>query len=255
MLPPAPRTPATVPTRRLALRYRLHRVLLGLASGMAAVTLTAHAAGADNTVVKAVKFDDVKEINKQLAKGLDPNATDPQGMPLIVLAAREKSDKVAAVLAANPKTDVDQLDRADENAMMLASLNGDITIVKLLIDKDAEINKKGWAPLHYAAANGHDDIAQLLLDRSAYIDAASPNGTTPLMMAARGNHASTIKLLLAAGADASLKNQLGLTALDFAKQYHAKDATDVLEAVAAETPKNASPASSTAPDKAQNGAK
>ena len=85
--------------------------------------------------------------------------------------------------------------------MMMAALNGDLDFVNLLIAKDAEVNKKGWAPLHYAATNGHDDIVKVLLDHSAYIDAGSPNGTTPLMMAARGGHVSTVKLLLDNGAD------------------------------------------------------
>jgi ankyrin repeat protein len=205
---------------------------LALAAGVAFGTLgalPAHAAPAD-TMIKAVKFDDVKEVKKQLANGMDPNMTDNQGMPLLVIAAREKSDKVVAALIENPKTDVEILDKAGENAMMMAALTGDINIVKLLIAKDAEVNKKGWAPLHYAAANGHDDIVKLLLDHDAYIDTGSPNGTTPLMMAARGGHVSTVKLLLDSGADLNVKNQLGLTALDFAKQYKEPDVVEGLTA-------------------------
>ncbi|HTH59922.1 MAG TPA: ankyrin repeat domain-containing protein [Paraburkholderia sp.] len=204
-------------------------VSYGVAGTLFAAAVPAHAASVDS-LVKAVKFDDVKAVGKDLASGMDPNATDDQGMPLIVIAAREKSDKVAALLVANPKTNIEAEDRAGENAMMLAALNGDQDLVKLLISKDAEVNKKGWAPLHYAAANGHDDIVKLLLDNSAYVDAGSPNGTTPLMMAARGNHLSTVKLLLDNGADASVKNQLGLTALDFAKHYNAPDVTKGLSA-------------------------
>jgi ankyrin repeat protein len=205
---------------------------VALAGGLACAALGAlpvQAASAD-TMIKAVKFDDVKEVNKQLANGMDPNLTDDQGMPLLVLAAREKSDKVAAVLVANPKTNIEITDKAGENAMMLAALNGDMDMVQLLISKDAEVNKKGWAPLHYAAANGHDDIVKLLLDHSAYVDAGSPNGTTPLMMAARGGHVSTVKLLLDNGADLTVKNQIGLNALDFAKQYKEPDVVEGLTA-------------------------
>nr|WP_242539989.1 ankyrin repeat domain-containing protein [Trinickia mobilis] len=209
------------------------------------VSQAAYASPAD-TMIKAVKFDDVKEVDKQLANGMDPNLTDQNGMPILVIAAREKSDQVAAALIANPKTDLEKLDPAGENAMMLAALNGDVDLVKLLISKDAEVNKKGWAPLHYAAANGHDDVVQLLIDHSAYIDAGSPNGTTPLMMAARGNHITTVKVLLDAGADPTIKNQLGLTALDFAKQYHAKDVTEGLTArlQSVQTTPSAAPAAS-----------
>jgi len=219
---------------RLAVQWAGRRVVrAALAGALACASFSAalpvEAAPAD-TMIKAVKFDDVNEVNKQLSRGMDPNMTDNQGMPLLVLAAREKSDKVAAALVANPKTNIEILDKAGENAMMLAALNGDIDLVKLLISKDAEVNKKGWAPLHYAAANGNDDIVKLLVDHSAYIDAGSPNGTTPLMMAARGGHISTVKLLLDSGADLNVKNQLGLTALDFAKQYKEPDVVEGLTA-------------------------
>ncbi len=221
----ATRKPAFTKLTRLAAR-------VALAGSVACATLFAGQAQATpaDTMIKAVKFDDVNEVNKQLAHGMDPNMTDDQGLPLLVLAAREKSDKVAAALIANPKTNIEILDKAGENAMMLASLNGDIDLVKLLISKDAEVNKKGWTPLHYAASNGHDDVVQLLLDNSAYIDAGSPNGTTPLMMAARGGHISTIKLLLDSGADITIKNQIGLNALDFAKAYKEPDAIAGLSA-------------------------
>ncbi|CAG4916218.1 ankyrin repeat domain-containing protein [Paraburkholderia gardini] len=205
---------------------------LALAGGLACMVfgaLPVQAAPAD-TMIKAVKFDDVKEVKKQLSQGMDPNMTDDQGMPLLVLAAREKSDQVGQALVDNPKTNVEIVDKAGENAMMLAALNGDMDFVKLLIAKGAEVNKKGWAPLHYAAANGNDAIVTLLLKYSAYVDAGSPNGTTPLMMAARGGHVSTAKLLLDAGADINVKNQIGLNALDFAKQYKEPDAVKGLTA-------------------------
>ena len=198
--------------------------------------LPAEATPAD-TMIKAVKFDDFKEVNKQLAQGMDPNMTDNQGMPLLVIAAREKSDKVVAALIANSKTDIEITDKVGENAMMMAALNDDLTIVKILIEKGAEVNKKGWAPLHYAAANGNDEIVKLLLDHSAYVDAGSPNGTTPLMMAARGGHVSTVKLLLDNGADINVKNQIGMTALDFAKQYKEPDVIEGLTARMQQTQK------------------
>ncbi|MGF6599717.1 ankyrin repeat protein [Paraburkholderia sp. GAS448] len=212
---------------------------LAITGGMAFAVLGALPAQATpaDTMIKAVKFDDVKEVNKQLAQGMDPNLTDNQGMPLLVIAAREKSDKVVAALIANSKTDIEITDKVGENAMMMAALNDDVTIVKILIEKGAEVNKKGWAPLHYAAANGNDEIVKLLLDHSAYVDAGSPNGTTPLMMAARGGHVSTVKLLLDNGADMNVKNQIGMTALDFAKQYKEPDVIEGLTARMQQTQK------------------
>ncbi|CAH2790726.1 MAG: FOG: Ankyrin repeat [uncultured Paraburkholderia sp.] len=199
-------------------------------AALTSVVVTPAQAAPIDSLIKSVKFDDVDGVNKLLAKGMDPNSVDNQGLPLIVLAAREKSDKVGAALIDNPKTNIEIQDKAGENAMMMASLNGDLNFVNQLIAKDAEVNKKGWAPLHYAAANGHDDIVKVLLDHSAYVDAGSPNGTTPLMMAARGGHVSTVKLLLDNGADLTVKNQIGMTALDFAKTYKEPDVVEGLTA-------------------------
>ena len=225
----APAIRAASLRRALAVRATLASFAGALVAALALVAPAAHAAPIDS-VVKSVKFDYAEGVAKALADGQDPNATDEHGMPLLVLAAREKSDKVAAVLLDNPKTKVDAEDSAGENALMLAALNGDVDLVKLLITKGAEVNKKGWTALHYAAANGHDEIAKLLLGYSAYVDAPSPNGTTPLMMAARGDHVSTIKLLLDGGADLNAKNQIGMNALDFAKQYKSPDAIKDLSA-------------------------
>ena len=51
---------------------------------------------------------------------------------------------------------------------------------------------------------------------NAYIDSESPNGTTPLMLAANSTSALTVKLLLEEGADPTLVNHGNASALDFA---------------------------------------
>jgi ankyrin repeat protein len=213
----------------------------------------ARAAPAD-AMIKKVKFNDVKGVTQLLDAGIDPNMLDNQGTPMLVLAAREKSGDVARLLVNNPKTNIEQLDAAGENAMMLAALNGDKGLVQLLIDKGAEVNKKGWTPLHYAATNGNDEIVKLLLDNSAYIDAGSPNGTTPMMMAARGGHITTVKLLLDEGADPTIKNQLGLTAISFAQQNNETEIADGLTA-RIRNMQQPSSAPGNQPAASQNGAK
>ena len=48
------------------------------------------------------------------------------------------------------------------------------------------------------------------------MNALSPNESTPLMMAAMYGSDDAVNALLAAGADPARKNQLGMTAADFA---------------------------------------
>jgi ankyrin repeat protein len=102
-------------------------------------------------------------------------------------------------------------------------------LARLLIKRDADINHPGWTALHYAASGGHTEIIRLLLDENAYIDAESPNGTTPLMMAARYGNSKAVQLLIEEGSDIQLKNQLGLGAIDFAKQGNRPDSLALLE--------------------------
>ena len=87
----------------------------------------------------------------------------------------------------------------------------------MLIERGAALNQPGWSALHYAATGPEPKIVQLLLERGADIDAASPNGTTPLMMAAQYGSEESVKLLLARGADAKRRNQRDMGAVDFAK--------------------------------------
>ena len=167
--------------------------------------------------------DDGAEISTLIRKGFDANVRDPKGEHALHLATRDNATKVIAALLRWDQIDVEPRNKVDESPLMLASLGGYLDTVKLLIGRGADVNKTGWAPLHYAATRGHLDVMNLLLERSAYIDAASPNGTTPLMMAAHYGTASAVKLLLEAGADPLLKNQKELTAIDFAQRANRAD--------------------------------
>ena len=160
-------------------------------------------------------------VQALLQRGFDPNTVNPEGVPALMLALRVAAPKVADVLVGWAQTKVEVRNAQDESPLMLAALRGQLDLVKKLVERDADINKTGWTPLHYAASGGHAEVAKLLLSHSAYIDAESPNGTTPLMMAAMYGSPEVVKLLLDEGADRDHKNQLGMTALDFAKQGRA----------------------------------
>jgi uncharacterized protein len=185
-------------------------------------------AGSYDDFFRALRVDDARTVQSLLNRGFDPNTADENGRSGLLLALQVPSPKAAEVLIRAEQTKIDVRNDKDESPLMLAALRGQKALVELLIWRDADINKTGWTPLHYAASGGHADIAKLLLEQSAYIDAESPNGTTPLMMAAMYGTPEVVKLLLDEGADASLKNQLGMTALDFAKQANRKDAIQML---------------------------
>lgn len=187
-------------------------------------------AGSYEDFFTAIKQDNPRAVAELLNRGFDPNTLSPSRDYGLILALREPSPLVTEVLLKWPTTQVEVRSAKDESPLMLAALHGLTEVCRQLIVRGADVNKPGWAPLHYAATRGHLEVMRLLLDHYAYIDAASPNGTTPLMMAARYGTLEAVTLLLEAGADPSLKNSLGLSAIDFANQAERKDAAALISA-------------------------
>ena len=188
-------------------------------------------AGSFEDFFNAIRNDEVKVISSLFERGFDPNTVNLNGEPAILNSLKLGSFKSFELIAKQPKTNLNVRNTHGESALMLVCLKGDLELAKMLIKRDADINHPGWTSLHYAATGGHSAIIQLLLEESAYIDAESPNGTTPLMMAARYGNAKAVQLLINEGADLQLKNQLGLTALDFAIQGQRPDAIQLLQSV------------------------
>jgi ankyrin repeat protein len=165
----------------------------------------------------AVRNDNVSNLTDFLNRGFDPNTRDAKGQTGLTIAMHEHSPKAAKVLLAQPGIDVNGLNQAGESPLMLAALTGDLPSVQVLLDRGAKVNLTGWSPLHYAAIGPELKIVQLLIDKGADLDAPSPNGTTPLMMAAQYGSEENVKLLLDKGADLKRRNQKDLGAVDFAK--------------------------------------
>ena len=187
-------------------------------------------AGSYDDFFNAVRQDNASKVKELLVKGFDTNTTDPKGQNGLYLALMQPSPRSALVLIEWSKTDVNKLNPKGESALMLVSLKGNRELAERLIKKGADINKTGWTPLHYAASADQVAIISLLLENSAYIDAESPNGTTPLMMAAMYGTSAAVSFLLQEGADPGLKNQQGLTALDFAQRGNRPDALNAIAA-------------------------
>lgn len=205
----------------------LARVLVFLA---AATVSIAAVAGSYEDFFRAVKSDNASAVTQLIQRGFDPNTRDAKGQTGLLLALREPSRRVSMVLIDAPKTDVDIVDPNGESALMIAALQGLREEVDGLLRRDAAVNKTGWTPLHYAATSGQIEIMKQLLENYAFIDAQSPNGTTPLMMAAMYGSTAGVKLLLDEGADPLMKNEQGLTAVDFARRANRSDAMELVSA-------------------------
>lgn len=187
-------------------------------------------AGSFDDFFIAIRRDDAGTIERLLRRGFDPNTRDANGLPPLVMAIREGSNRAIDALLAAPKIDVELRNPKDESPLMLASIKGQLPLAQRLIARGADVNKTGWTPLHYAASGGQVPLIRLLLENHAYIDAESPNGTTPLMMAAQYGTANAVRLLLEEGADPTLRNQRNFSALDFAHNSDRPEIMDLIQA-------------------------
>jgi uncharacterized protein len=187
-------------------------IAIGSLSGAGTV-----AADARTDFFRAIARDDVSGMRAAMLQGPSANARDADGSPALVVAAREKAWGALRALAQTRGTDIEAADAKGSNALMFAALHGELAVVEFLVSRGAEVNRQGWTALHYAAANGHLDVVRYLIEQHAYIDAESPNRTTPLMMAARQGQPTMVQLLVEEGADPTIRNDSGLTAADYAR--------------------------------------
>jgi ankyrin repeat protein len=173
-------------------------------------------AGSYDDFIAAVTFDQPSTIEKLLARGFDPNTPNEKGDAGILVALQSDAPKSAMLLAKFAQTNVNVQNQLGETPLMLAAINNQLELAKVLIARGADVNREGWTPLHYAATKGHREMMRLLLENDAYIDSESANGTTPLMMAAFSTSPLAVKLLLEEGADPTLVNHGNASALDIA---------------------------------------
>jgi ankyrin repeat protein len=199
-----------------------------------------HASSFDDFFI-AVKQDNVAAVRQLAQRGFDLNTLNTEGEHALFLAIRDDAPGVAAFLVGQPKVNVEARTAQGESPLMMAAIKGQLELASRLIARQAEVNKPGWAPLHYAVSRDTDNstaMVRLLLEHHAYIDAESPNGTTPLMMAAHYGSPEAVKLLLEEGADPLIRNQQGLTAIDFAHRANRAASADIIAAfVRARQPK------------------
>jgi ankyrin repeat protein len=174
-------------------------------------------AGSYEDFFQAVARDDAPAVGALLQRGFDPNTRDPKGQVGLFLALQAQALKAAEALLKHPSIDVDAANLNAETPLMMAALRGQLDWCKRLVARGASVSRDGWTPLHYAAAGPNADAVTWLVAQRAPLDARSPNGTTPLMMAAGYGTEKGADVLLGAGADARLRNLKDMSAADFAR--------------------------------------
>jgi ankyrin repeat protein len=131
----------------------------------------------------------------------------------------------------------------ERTALLVAACNGYPEIMRLLLDRGADINaSSSSATALHCAAVGNVERVQLLLDRGADINATVSNGVTPLMRALNGSTPAQIAsalFLIERGADTNAMANDGTTPLRSAAQMGQSEVVRALLAKGADPNKRA----------------
>jgi ankyrin repeat protein len=143
---------------------------------------------------------------------------------LATLAADRENVALLAAKGADPNRSMNIIGMFPTSPLIQAVVQGDPGVVAALIGAGADVNEKdqdGMAALHWAVVAHRVDVLKVLLARGAGVNVLDRFGYTPLHYAATIDFgdADTATALLAAGADSSVKNKEGKTALEQGREY------------------------------------
>jgi ankyrin repeat protein len=180
---------------------------------------------------------DVTEIEQLIAEGEKPNIQDAKSRtPLHVAAFMRKHEAARALLrrGANPNA----LDAERHDTITIAAVNNDLEMLKIALEGGgnarAITSPYDGTALIAAAHRGHVDVVRALIAAKAPLNHVNNLGWTALLEAVvLGNggrdHTAVVEALVKAGADVTVPDRHGTTALGHARTRGYSQIARILE--------------------------
>jgi uncharacterized protein len=137
---------------------------------------------------------------------------------LVQCVAEDKADDVALFFAAGFSPDTK--DKKGIPLVSIASRNGNLNTLKLLLYTGAQVNQiaedRGSNALFDSALIRNKEIVKALIEAGADVNIQSKDGQTALIVVVGAGDEDIVELLVKAGADSDIKDALGVSARKYA---------------------------------------
>jgi ankyrin repeat protein len=174
----------------------------------------------------AAEGSHISIAQRLMERGADVKLTGRSGISPVAAAAYAGNDVIVEALLAHG-ADERTADETGKPPIVYAAAGARLDILKRLLARNIDVNARYSNDLTVLMwASGPDDkapeaqavqVISYLLDAGARIDDRDDRGRTALMIAAEGGHEEIANLLVARGADASLKDKAGKRAADLSR--------------------------------------
>ncbi len=200
--------------------------LAGLVGAWALLAAAVSVTPPASPIADAAMRGDVATVRSLIARKLDVNAPQGDGMTALHWAA-DRGDSALAAELLRAKAIVTLRTRIGAyTPLHIAARTGNPAVVRALLAAGADVKAtttSGATALHFAAAAGNPDVVKALLAKGADPNAKESNwGQTPLVFAAEYNRAAAIQVLMKHGADPSIHTKLSNLSDDAARDQAAE---------------------------------
>ncbi|KAG1661828.1 Ankyrin repeat domain-containing protein 17 [Nymphon striatum] len=159
-----------------------------------------------------------RTLHDSLTDNTSDSQTDSNHDTALTLACAGGHEELVKLLI-DRHANIEHRDKKGFTPLILAATAGHISIVSMLVEGGADIEAQSErtkdTPLSLACSGGRMEIVETLLSRSANKEHRNVSDYTPLSLAASGGYVNIIKLLLASGAEINSRtgSKLGISPL------------------------------------------
>ncbi|XP_046553082.1 ankyrin repeat domain-containing protein 50-like [Haliotis rubra] len=155
-----------------------------------------------------------------VSKGANVSLVDRFGINILYSACLGGDVDVVKYVLSQNMLDINDTVQCGRTAVMLAAANGHKDMVELLVDKEADVSlldEAGDNILHCACRGGDVKVVKYILSQEMVdINSRGYGKKTPVMVAGEEGHKGVVELLVKFGADLSLNGKSGSNILHYA---------------------------------------